>query len=78
MNTGSQIRRIIDPRLNNRFETQLACGFHTIHFATRRRALLPSWSIDLIWNREINPGEDFHLPLERAVEGCQAMDEPLL
>ena len=33
--------------------------------------------IDLIWNRTINPGRvfDLDLPLERAAEGYQAMDE---
>jgi threonine dehydrogenase-like Zn-dependent dehydrogenase len=33
--------------------------------------------IDLIWNRTINPGKvfDLALPLEKAAEGYQAMDE---
>jgi threonine dehydrogenase-like Zn-dependent dehydrogenase len=33
--------------------------------------------MDLIWNREINPGKvfDLELPLEQAAEGYQAMDE---
>ena len=33
--------------------------------------------IDLIWNREIDPGKvfDLELPLDQAAEGYQAMDE---
>jgi threonine dehydrogenase-like Zn-dependent dehydrogenase len=33
--------------------------------------------IDLIWNRQIDPGKvfDLALPLEQADEGYQAMDE---
>jgi threonine dehydrogenase-like Zn-dependent dehydrogenase len=40
------------------------------------RQFLPEL-IDLIWNRTINPGRvfDLDLPLERAAEGYQAMDE---
>ncbi len=40
------------------------------------RRFLPEL-IDLIWNRQINPGRvfDLELPLEQAAEGYQAMDE---
>jgi threonine dehydrogenase-like Zn-dependent dehydrogenase len=40
------------------------------------RRFLPQL-IDLIWNRQINPGKvfDLTLPLEQAAEGYQAMDE---
>src|ERR671913_440470 len=40
------------------------------------RRFLPEL-IDLIWNRQINPGKvfDLELPLEQAAEGYQAMDE---
>ena len=40
------------------------------------RRFLPEL-IDLIWNRQINPGKVFDLepPLEQAAEGYQAMDE---
>jgi threonine dehydrogenase-like Zn-dependent dehydrogenase len=40
------------------------------------RRFLPEL-IDLIWNRQINPGKvfDLTLPLEQAAEGYQAMDE---
>jgi threonine dehydrogenase-like Zn-dependent dehydrogenase len=33
--------------------------------------------IDLVWNREINPGKvfDLILPLDQIVEGYRAMDE---
>jgi threonine dehydrogenase-like Zn-dependent dehydrogenase len=33
--------------------------------------------IDLIWNREINPGKvfDLTLPLDQVAEGYRAMDE---
>jgi threonine dehydrogenase-like Zn-dependent dehydrogenase len=33
--------------------------------------------MDLIWNREIDPGKvfDLELPLEQAAEGYRAMDE---
>jgi threonine dehydrogenase-like Zn-dependent dehydrogenase len=33
--------------------------------------------VDLIWNREINPGKvfDLALPLEEVAEGYRAMDE---
>jgi threonine dehydrogenase-like Zn-dependent dehydrogenase len=41
-----------------------------------RRRFLPEL-IDLIWKREIDPGEvfDLELPLEEAAEGYRAMDE---
>ena len=40
------------------------------------RRFLPEL-IDLIWNRQINPGKvfDLELPLEQAADGYQAMDE---
>ncbi len=40
------------------------------------RRFLPEL-IDLIWNREIDPGKvfDLTLPLEDAAEACKAMDE---
>ena len=40
------------------------------------RRFLPEL-IDLIWNREINPGKvfDLTLPLDHAAEGYRAMDE---
>jgi threonine dehydrogenase-like Zn-dependent dehydrogenase len=40
------------------------------------RRFLPQL-IDLIWSRRINPGRvfDLELPLDRAAEGYQAMDE---
>jgi threonine dehydrogenase-like Zn-dependent dehydrogenase len=40
------------------------------------RRLLPQL-IDLIWNRQIDPGKvfDLTLPLEEAAEGYRAMDE---
>jgi threonine dehydrogenase-like Zn-dependent dehydrogenase len=40
------------------------------------RRFLPQL-IDLIWNREIDPGKvfDLELPLEQAAEGYRAMDE---
>ena len=40
------------------------------------RRFLPQL-MDLIWNREIDPGKvfDLELPLEQAAEGYQAMDE---
>ena len=40
------------------------------------RRFLPEL-IDLIWNRQIDPGKVFHLslPLEEAAEGYRAMDE---
>ena len=40
------------------------------------RRFLPEL-IDLIWNRQIDPGKvfDLDLPLEQAAEGYQAMDE---
>jgi threonine dehydrogenase-like Zn-dependent dehydrogenase len=40
------------------------------------RRFLPEL-LDLIWNRQINPGKvfDFSLPLEQAAEGYRAMDE---
>jgi threonine dehydrogenase-like Zn-dependent dehydrogenase len=40
------------------------------------RRFLPEL-IDLIWRREIDPGQvfDLTLPLEAAAEGYQAMDE---
>jgi threonine dehydrogenase-like Zn-dependent dehydrogenase len=40
------------------------------------RRFLPQL-VDLIWNRQIDPGRvfDLELPLERAAEGYQAMDE---
>jgi threonine dehydrogenase-like Zn-dependent dehydrogenase len=40
------------------------------------RQYLPTL-IELIWNREINPGKvfDLTLPLEQAAEGYRAMDE---
>lgn len=40
------------------------------------RRFLPEL-IDLIWNREIDPGKvfDLRLPLERVAEGYRAMDE---
>ena len=40
------------------------------------RRFLPEL-IELIWDREIDPGEvfDLTLPLEQAAEGYQAMDE---
>ena len=40
------------------------------------RRFLPEL-IDLIWNRQIDPGKvfDLELPLEQAAEGYKAMDE---
>jgi threonine dehydrogenase-like Zn-dependent dehydrogenase len=40
------------------------------------RRLLPQL-IDLIWNREIDPGKvfDLTLPLDRVADGYRAMDE---
>jgi threonine dehydrogenase-like Zn-dependent dehydrogenase len=40
------------------------------------RRFLPEL-IDLIWNRQIDPGKvfDLTLPLDQAAEGYQAMDE---
>ena len=40
------------------------------------RRFLPEL-IDLIWNRQIDPGKvfDLHLPLEQAAEGYRAMDQ---
>ena len=40
------------------------------------RRFLPEL-IDLIWNREINPGKvfDLALPLDQVAEGYRAMDE---
>jgi threonine dehydrogenase-like Zn-dependent dehydrogenase len=40
------------------------------------RRFLPEL-IDLIWNRQIDPGKvfDLSLPLEQAAEGYKAMDE---
>lgn len=40
------------------------------------RRFLPEL-IDLIWNRQIDPGRvfDLNLPLDQAAEGYQAMDE---
>jgi threonine dehydrogenase-like Zn-dependent dehydrogenase len=40
------------------------------------RRFLPEL-IDLIWNRQIDPGQvfDLHLPLEQAAEGYRAMDQ---
>jgi threonine dehydrogenase-like Zn-dependent dehydrogenase len=40
------------------------------------RRFLPDL-IDLIWNRQINPGKvfDLTLPLEQVAEGYRAMDE---
>jgi threonine dehydrogenase-like Zn-dependent dehydrogenase len=40
------------------------------------RRFLPEL-IELIWNRQIDPGEvfDLSLPLEEAAEGYRAMDE---
>ena len=40
------------------------------------RRFLPEL-IDLIWNREIDPGKvfDLTLPLDQAAEGYRAMDE---
>ena len=40
------------------------------------RRFLPDL-IDLIWNREIDPGKvfDLTLPLDQAAEGYRAMDE---
>jgi threonine dehydrogenase-like Zn-dependent dehydrogenase len=40
------------------------------------RRFLPEL-IDLIWNRKINPGKvfDLELPIDRAAEGYQAMDQ---
>lgn len=40
------------------------------------RRFLPEL-VNLIWNRTINPGKvfDLELPLDRAAEGYQAMDE---
>ena len=40
------------------------------------RRFLPDL-IDLIWNRQIDPGKvfDLHLPLEEAAEGYRAMDQ---
>lgn len=40
------------------------------------RSLLPQL-VDLIWNREINPGKvfDLTLPLDDVAEGYRAMDE---
>ena len=40
------------------------------------RRFLPEL-VDLIWNRQIDPGKvfDLSLPLEQAAEGYQAMDE---
>jgi threonine dehydrogenase-like Zn-dependent dehydrogenase len=40
------------------------------------RRFLPEL-IDLIWNRQIDPGKvfDVHLPLEQSAEGYRAMDE---
>jgi threonine dehydrogenase-like Zn-dependent dehydrogenase len=44
--------------------------------AARRAGSLPQL-IDLIWNRQIDPGKvfDLELPLERAAAGYQAMDQ---
>ena len=40
------------------------------------RRFLPQL-IDLIWNRQVDPGKvfDLSLPLEQAAEGYRAMDE---
>jgi threonine dehydrogenase-like Zn-dependent dehydrogenase len=40
------------------------------------RRFLPEL-VDLIWNREIDPGRvfDLELPLEQAADGYRAMDE---
>jgi threonine dehydrogenase-like Zn-dependent dehydrogenase len=40
------------------------------------RRFLPEL-IDLIWQRKINPGKmfDLELPIDRAAEGYQAMDQ---
>jgi len=40
------------------------------------RRFLPEL-IDLIWNRQINPGKvfDLELPLDQSAEGYRAMDE---
>ena len=40
------------------------------------RRFLPQL-VDLIWNRQIDPGKvfDLTLPLEQAAEGYQAMDQ---
>jgi threonine dehydrogenase-like Zn-dependent dehydrogenase len=65
-----QIRGVVD-------EVERA-GFRVVELLPPApvRRFLPQL-IDLIWNREIDPGKvfDLDLPLEQAAEGHRAMDE---
>jgi threonine dehydrogenase-like Zn-dependent dehydrogenase len=51
-------------------------GIHAHGGPAPVRRFLPEL-IDLIWNREIDPGRvfDLELPLDHAAEGCRAMDQ---
>jgi threonine dehydrogenase-like Zn-dependent dehydrogenase len=51
-------------------------GIHAHGGPAPVRRFLPEL-IDLIWNREIDPGKvfDLELPLEQAAEGYRAMDQ---
>ena len=51
-------------------------GIHTLGGPAPVRRYLPDL-IQLIWDRKIDPGKvfDLTLPLERAAEGYQAMDQ---
>jgi threonine dehydrogenase-like Zn-dependent dehydrogenase len=53
-----------------------SCHVHLHGGLAPVRRFLPEL-IDLIWNRQIDPGKvfDLSLPLEEAAEGYRAMDE---
>lgn len=57
-------------------EDLFGAGIHLHGGPAPVRRFLPE-PVRLIWDHEIDPGKvfDLTLPLEKAAEGCQAMDE---